>query len=452
MSFLGTVIDDESQASHILNDVADTSGDTDEEWFRTLEKKEGKVLIHWWYYPDSYDAWLPESAEFVIDPEPAPEHTGAWNVSVRWLRDSFKYNEWMNEEDYEDSKTDDMDHSSSALDQAMPRESSSYHKRSKEERASTSMAEASNFPKRARTASLEPEVLPEHPNVTVMDIEMHGPKPGSRAKKNEFEPIVGGEIMNISQSVEQPHQSLQAPVAAAPPNPAPVEAAPVLPTEPIKVEAEPVAESVDVVMQETADVEKADEEMEARDETDFKGMIETPAEETANNGAPPSDPVSQGPDVPAEDQRQSPVQGDGENPQPPAEQANLDEEARQFLSEQTHEVIVPSYAAWFDMSKINDIERKSLPEFFNNKNRSKTPSVYKDYRDFMVNTYRLNPTEYLTVTACRRNLAGDVCAIIRVHAFLEQWGLINYQVRFFSSRRPFSRVFFLKTKIQIILD
>lgn len=40
----------------------------------------------------------------------------------------------------------------------------------------------------------------------------------------------------------------------------------------------------------------------------------------------------------------------------------------------------------------------------------------------------MNPTEYLTSTACRRNLAGDVCAIMRVHAFLEQWGLINYQV------------------------
>lgn len=46
----------------------------------------------------------------------------------------------------------------------------------------------------------------------------------------------------------------------------------------------------------------------------------------------------------------------------------------------------------------------------------------------MINTYRLNPHEYLTVTACRRNLAGDVCAIIRVHAVLEQWGLLNYQV------------------------
>lgn len=46
----------------------------------------------------------------------------------------------------------------------------------------------------------------------------------------------------------------------------------------------------------------------------------------------------------------------------------------------------------------------------------------------MIDTYRLNPNEYLTSTACRRNLAGDVCAIMRVHAFLEQWGLLNYQV------------------------
>merc|ERR1719319_4855 len=59
---------------------------------------------------------------------------------------------------------------------------------------------------------------------------------------------------------------------------------------------------------------------------------------------------------------------------------------------------------------------------------SKTPEIYLSYRNFMIDTYRLNPTKYLTSTACRRNLAGDVCAIMRVHAFLEQWGLINYQV------------------------
>lgn len=106
----------------------------------------------------------------------------------------------------------------------------------------------------------------------------------------------------------------------------------------------------------------------------------------------------------------------------------IENAAREHLISQTHSIVLPSYSTWFDMNIIHATERKALPEFFNNRNRSKTPAVYKDYRDFMINTYRLNPAEYLTVTACRRNLAGDVCAIMRVHSFLEQWGLINYQV------------------------
>lgn len=123
-------------------------------------------------------------------------------------------------------------------------------------------------------------------------------------------------------------------------------------------------------------------------------------------------------------QTPAPVNGEGQ----PQSKASLEAAARSHLIQQTHQIILPSYSTWFDMHQIHPIEVKSLPEFFNNRNRSKTPAVYKDYRDFMINTYRLNPVEYLTVTACRRNLAGDVCAIMRVHAFLEQWGLINYQV------------------------
>ncbi|KAG6336388.1 hypothetical protein ID866_2708 [Astraeus odoratus] len=111
-----------------------------------------------------------------------------------------------------------------------------------------------------------------------------------------------------------------------------------------------------------------------------------------------------------------------------ATRLKLEEQARKYLAAQTHDVIIPSYAAWFDMSTIHPVEKRALPEFFNSRNRSKTPAIYKEYRDFMINTYRLRPTEYLTVTACRRNLAGDVCAIMRVHALLEQWGLINYQI------------------------
>ncbi|KAI0720769.1 SWIRM-domain-containing protein [Cerioporus squamosus] len=131
----------------------------------------------------------------------------------------------------------------------------------------------------------------------------------------------------------------------------------------------------------------------------------------------------------ADEEADSGEDNDDEDPaQLEATRLRLEEQARKYLAAQTHEVIIPSYAAWFDMSKIHPVERRALPEFFNSRHRSKTPAIYKDYRDFMINTYRLRPSEYLTVTACRRNLAGDVCAIMRVHAFLEQWGLINYQI------------------------
>jgi SWI/SNF related-matrix-associated actin-dependent regulator of chromatin subfamily C len=57
--------------------------------------------------------------------------------------------------------------------------------------------------------------------------------------------------------------------------------------------------------------------------------------------------------------------------------------------------IFPS-SSWFDYNAIHSIEKRALPEFFNGKNRSKTPEIYLSYRNFMIDTYRLNPTEYLT--------------------------------------------------------
>ncbi len=43
--------------------------------------------------------------------------------------------------------------------------------------------------------------------------------------------------------------------------------------------------------------------------------------------------------------------------------------------EQTHHIIIPSYSAWFDYNAINSIEKRALNEFFNEKNRSKTPEM-----------------------------------------------------------------------------
>lgn len=43
--------------------------------------------------------------------------------------------------------------------------------------------------------------------------------------------------------------------------------------------------------------------------------------------------------------------------------------------DQTHCIIIPSYSAWFDYNCIHGIEKRALPEFFNGKNKSKTPEV-----------------------------------------------------------------------------
>ncbi len=42
---------------------------------------------------------------------------------------------------------------------------------------------------------------------------------------------------------------------------------------------------------------------------------------------------------------------------------------------QTHNIIIPSYSSWFHYNSIHAIEKRSLPEFFSGKNRSKTPEM-----------------------------------------------------------------------------
>ena len=90
--------------------------------------------------------------------------------------------------------------------------------------------------------------------------------------------------------------------------------------------------------------------------------------------------------------------------------------------------IIPSCSAWFNIDKIHEIEMHSLPEFFCGKFPHKNPETYMDYRNYIIKLYRESPNSYLSATVCRKNLPGDVCSIIRLHAFLEHWGLINFNV------------------------
>ena len=372
--------DDAASASHVLypSDVTPPSspkpGETSsssEEYFRTIASRDGRALIHVWYRPDSYDTWLP-AADFA-DPDPAPEKRLPWKVGTKWLRDSVRFNELMNPEDYE--QEDALDTAADVADPESATAPAGDAKKGKKRGLPDEITDASSAAAAGESNGKRIKLLVAARPVGALPIDLSGSQP-IPGKKYENEAVPSGVLGNLPSESAGPTQ---------------------LEGEQPAVRA---ANDGDATM---ADGTTDDKPKQA------DAAVEEPTEATTDANA--NAPVIQ-PDAAAVEQQR----------------IRAEEIAKKYLASQTQEVIIPSYSTWFDMSTINAIEKRSLPEFFNNKNRSKTPSIYKDYRDFMINTYRLNPSEYLTFTACRRNLAGDVCAIMRVHAFLEQWGLINYQI------------------------
>ncbi|CAG8529906.1 17930_t:CDS:2, partial [Racocetra fulgida] len=374
-------------ATHIIHATNEHNYDADEEWYRSLEKKDGKVLLHWWYYPDSYDSWLDEADH--ADPEPNPIHHGPWKVSERWLRDSAEFNEWMNEEDYEitDSKLNVEEQSGISESEASP-----SHKRTLDSLESPSNMDVdvrlTTDAKRPRLRSPDHDAVPEHPNMSLVDIEQEASRVvGIRTRKNEFDPVIGGEIANISQLVpperttkEDTQQDLEDPEAIDE-----------------NVDRDNVTSDMEGVRipanNNNIDVEMTEQEQNnmSSGRTEHKVSPNSAAKELdEDENMTTTDDNRQLEDDANEPLSDTVIPQEVLSANDEDEKKRLEEEARKYLSEQTQEIVIPS--------------------------------------DFIINTYRLNPGEYLTVTACRRNLAGDVCAVIRLHAFLEQWGLINYQV------------------------
>ncbi|CAK9330316.1 unnamed protein product [Citrullus colocynthis] len=87
---------------------------------------------------------------------------------------------------------------------------------------------------------------------------------------------------------------------------------------------------------------------------------------------------------------------------------------------------IPSHSSWFSWDEIHETEKLALKEFFDGSSISRTPRIYKEYRDFIINKYREEPSSRLTFTEIRKSLVGDVNLLHKVFIFLETWGLINF--------------------------
>ncbi|XP_075708258.1 SWI/SNF complex subunit SMARCC2 isoform X2 [Rhinoderma darwinii] len=350
----GTVTEDKSHASHVVVPVPGSL--EEEEWVRPIMKRDKQVLLHWGYYPDSYDTWIPASeVEAPVEDAPTPEKPR--KVHAKWVLDTDLFNEWMNEEDYEvNDERSPVTRRKKISAKTLTDEVSSPDSDRRDKKGP-------NYKKRKRSPSPPPSAEAKKKNVK------KGPStPYNKSKRGHREE----EQEDLTKDMDEPS---------------------------------PVPNVEEVTLPKAVNTKKDSET------APVKGGTVTDLDEQEDESM---DAVTK------EEEENSTVIK--------CEQVKTSDLHEDNVTEQTHHIIIPSYAAWFDYNSVHAIERRALPEFFNGKNKSKTPEIYLAYRNFMIDTYRLNPQEYLTSTACRRNLAGDVCAIMRVHAFLEQWGLINYQV------------------------
>jgi hypothetical protein len=87
-----------------------------------------------------------------------------------------------------------------------------------------------------------------------------------------------------------------------------------------------------------------------------------------------------------------------------------------------------SVPGWFKADSVSSVELRYLPEFFDASSRIRSPSSYMSIRSYICNLYAQNTSIYLSATECRRKIAGDAGSIMRIHNFLDSFGVINYAV------------------------
>ncbi|KAI8083041.1 SWIRM domain-containing protein [Halteromyces radiatus] len=167
------------------------------------------------------------------------------------------------------------------------------------------------------------------PVVLIRDVDIERPTPGSRQRKNEFEPYMNGDISNISQYTSQ---HIQFPNTSA-------------------------------TMVPNGKLEKDKEGM--TDGDDLYSLCNTQPQCYSNLYTP----------------------------------------------------------TWFDMDKVNEMEKLALPEFFDAHEKE-----YIQYRNYMVEQYRSNPSYFVTISACKKAFPNaDTVSLVRLHSFLELYKVINVQ-------------------------
>ena len=80
---------------------------------------------------------------------------------------------------------------------------------------------------------------------------------------------------------------------------------------------------------------------------------------------------------------------------------------------------------WYDPEKVSDMEKRLLPEWFNDSASHRTEASYILTREKVIGVARADPDKFLTATSIRRCVVGDAGSLLRLHELLTHWRLIN---------------------------
>lgn len=107
-------------------------------------------------------------------------------------------------------------------------------------------------------------------------------------------------------------------------------------------------------------------------------------------------------------------------------EAKIEAEYEVIRSRDVNAHVVPIPCGWFSWTKVHPLEERSLPSFFNGKSETRTPEIYTEIRNSIMNRFHANPNMQVEVKDLSELSVGELDARQEVMEFLDYWGLINY--------------------------
>ncbi|KAL8156303.1 hypothetical protein AgCh_001413 [Apium graveolens] len=107
-------------------------------------------------------------------------------------------------------------------------------------------------------------------------------------------------------------------------------------------------------------------------------------------------------------------------------EAKIQAECKKIMSRNAGDHVVPVHCGWFSWTKIHTLEERSLPSFFSGKFENRTPELYMEIRNLIMNKFHANPNTRIELKDLSEISLGDLNAKQEIIEFLDYWGLINY--------------------------